>query len=120
MAYKDFVDGLKALGYDVRELGNNKVEFPYEIPCGKFAGQQIQLGFNGPPDFPLTPPSGPHISPQLLPITGGGGAHPRGGVHQSDFGPTWEYWSRPLSHWPQTRRTVRDVMAHVHHLFDTQ
>ncbi len=120
MAYQDFVDGLRLLGYEVRELGNNRVAFPYTVPCGRFSDQAIELGFIVPPEFPLNPPGGPHISPQLLPITGGGGAHPTGAVHNSDFGPTWEYWSRPLLHWPSTQRTVRDVMAHIRHLFDTQ
>lgn len=120
MAYQDFVDGLRSLGHEVREVGNNRVTFPYKIPSGRFSDQAIELGFVVPPDFPLNPPGGPHVSPQLLPITGGGGAHPTGGVHASDFGSTWEYWSRPLLNWQTTKRTVRDVMAHVRHLFDTQ
>lgn len=120
MAHQDFVDGLRDLGYEVRELGNGRVAFPYAIPCGRFSGQRIELGFAVPASFPLHPPGGPHISPRLLPITGGGGVHPAGGVHASDFGPTWEYWSRPLLHWAQTSRRVHDVMAHLRHLLDTQ
>jgi hypothetical protein len=120
MAVQDFIDGLRNLGFEVRDLGSNRVAFPYIVPCGRFGDHAIELGFVVPSDFPLNPPGGPHVSPQLLPISGGGGAHPTGGVHASDFGPTWEYWSRPLSHWPSTARSVRDVMAHVRHLFDTQ
>jgi hypothetical protein len=46
-------------------------------------------------------------------------AHPNCGVHESPFGGEWQYWSWPLSYWAQTKRKVRDVLAHVHHLFDT-
>lgn len=120
MAYQDFVSGLRTGGYGVRELGGNRVTFPYVVPTGRFAGTEIDLGFDVPADFPLTPPGGPHVSPRLLPITNGGGSHPSGGVHTSPFGETFEYWSRPLSHWPSTKRTVKDVMAHIRHLFDTQ
>lgn len=120
MGYQEFVDGLVGLGYEVRELGNNRVAFDYKVPCGRFGGRAIELGFVVPAEFPLNPPSGPHVSPQLLPLTGGGGVHPAGGIHASDFGPTWQYWSRPLLHWATTRRTVGDVMAHIRHLLDTQ
>jgi len=120
MAYQDFINGLRALGFDVRELGDNRVTFAYVVPTGRFADRAIEFGFHVPQDFPLTPPSGPHVTPQLLPITNGGGTHPNGGVHTSPFGEQWEYWSRPLSHWPATKRTVKDVMAHIRHLFDTQ
>jgi hypothetical protein len=121
MAAQDFIDQLRQLGYVVIERGGDRIEFVYKVETGKFAGQIIQLGFEVPGDFPLTPPSGPHLSPRLLPITNGGGSHPTGAIHPSNnFGPEWEYWSRPLKHWAETKRTVRDVLAHVRHLFDTQ
>ncbi len=118
MGAADFVQQLRDLGYEVRELGAGKVAFPYEIPVGRMVGQRIQLGFMAPPDFPLTPPSGIHVSPPLLPKQSGG-SHPTGAIHDSPFGSDWQYWSRPISHWSQTKRTARDVMAHVRHLFDT-
>jgi hypothetical protein len=77
------------------------------------------VGFAVPADFNLTPPGGPHVSPRLLPMNSASGLHPHCGVHDSPFGPDWQYWSRPLSHWAQTQRHVRDIMAHVRHLFDT-
>lgn len=121
MAGSDFISQLRALGYSVTELGGNRVAFPYTVETGKFAGQLIQLGFVVPGDFPLSPPSGPHISPRLLPITNGGGTHPTGAIHPSqEFGADWEYWSRPLKHWQTTQRKAHDVLAHIRHLFDTQ
>jgi hypothetical protein len=54
-----------------------------------------------------------------LPMNPSGGAHPNCGVHESPFGSEWQYWSRPLSHWAQTKRKAQDVLRHVHHLFDT-
>lgn len=107
------------MGHQVEDLGTDGVAIPYEIPCGRLAGTKIKLAFAVPGDFPLTPPSGPHVSPRLLPMNPQGGAHPNCGVHESPFGGEWQYWSRPLSHWAQTKRKVRDVLAHVHHLFDT-
>jgi hypothetical protein len=115
----DFVQQLRDLGYTVDELGGNRIAFRWPVPTGKFAGQTIRLGFDVPTDFPLTPPSGPHISPRLLPIQSGG-THPSGGIHESPaFGAEWQYWSRPMRHWPQTKRTAKDVLAHMRHLFDT-
>ncbi len=118
MAKDDFIQQLNEVGYAIEDLGENRVAFPFEIPCGKLVGKKIKLGFAIPPDFPLTPPSGPHISPRLMPNQSGG-THPTGGIHDSPFGADWHYWSRPISHWNNTKRTVKDVMAHVRHLFDT-
>ena len=120
MAQADFLRELKELGYDATEIAPGRVVFPYIVESGKYAGRHIRVGFDVPGDFNLTPPSGPHISPRLHPNQSGGG-HPTGGIHDSvNFGADWHYWSRPLSHWGQTKRTVRDVMAHVRHLLDTQ
>lgn len=119
MAQADFAAQLRELGYEVQEQVDGRSSFPYIVQSGRLVGQQIKLGFAVPPDFPLSPPSGPHVSPRLLPNQSSG-AHPSGGIHDSPFGPEWQYWSRPLSHWNQTQRTVKDVMAHVRHLFDTQ
>lgn len=121
MSADDFIRDLKDMGYLVTDHGGGRVSFPYTIPCGKFADQAITLGFIVPGDFLLTPPSGPHLSPPLLPLNPESGPHPSHGVHESPaFGAGWQYWSRPLNHWAQTNRTVKDVMAHVRHLFDTQ
>ncbi len=119
MASEDFTKQLKELGFEAKDLGDGKISFHYLIPTGRFANHQINLGFIIPSDFSLTPPSGLHISPRLLPLQPGG-VHPTGGIHESPFGPEWEYWSRPIQHWNSTQRTVRDVMAHIRHLFDTQ
>ncbi len=119
MARSDFVEQLKALGYEVQDHKDGKVSIPYKILSGKFMGKEIRLGFVIPEDFNLTPPSGPHLTPELLPRVSGG-THPSGGIADSPFGGEWQYWSRPLSHWAQTKRTVKDLLAHVRHLFDTQ
>jgi hypothetical protein len=118
MPKAEFVAQLKQMGYEVQELDGNRVAFSYLIPGGRFTGQTIRLGFDVPGDFPANPPSGPHVSPRLLPLQQGG-THPNGGIHESPFGSEWQYWSRPIQHWANTKRTVRDVMAHVNRLFDT-
>lgn len=119
MPKPEFVAELTELGHEVEDLGTDRVAIPYEVPCGRLAGTKIKLGFAVPGDFPLTPPSGPHVSPRLLPMNPSGGAHPNCGVHESPFGSEWQYWSRPLSHWAQTKRKAQDVLRHIHHLFDT-
>jgi hypothetical protein len=121
MAVEDFAKQLKAIGYDVTEYPDARVSFPYAIEIGKFVGQEITLGFLIPPDFPLNPPTGPHIKPGLLPINTASGDHPAHGVHESPrFGAEWQYWSRPMNHWPNTERTAADVMRHIRRLFETQ
>ena len=120
MAQQDFITQLQALGYTVTEYGGNRVAISYIVPLGTFADREIMLGFEVPGDFPLTPPSGPHISPRLLPNNTAANVHPAGGVHDSGFGPDWHYWSRPFPDWQRTERTVRVYLAHIRHLFDTQ
>src|SRR5438876_10343963 len=119
MARIDFIEHLKALGYAVADHGDGKISIEYLVATGKFADTNIRLGFIPPDAFPLSPPSGPHISPELLPRQSGG-THPSGGVNESPFGAGWQYWSRPMHHWANTKRTVKDVLAHIRHLFDTQ
>lgn len=120
MARKDFIDQLEALNYKVEERGDNRLAFRYTIPVGPFVDREIWLGFIVGDDFPLTPPSGPHISPQLLPLNTSSNQHPHGGIHLSDFGPEWEYWSRPFQGWATTDRTVKAYMAHIRALFNNQ
>ncbi|MDD5584336.1 MAG: hypothetical protein PHV55_04705 [Candidatus Omnitrophica bacterium] len=118
MGRTEFVEQLRSLVGEVEDLGDGKIAFTYTILTGNFAGKSIRLGFQVPEDFPLSPPSGPHISPRLLPNQSGG-SHPSGGIHNSAFGQDWHYWSRPIPNWKSTKRTVRDVLAHIRHLFDT-
>lgn len=105
--------------YQVETAGEDRVSFPYTIPVGPLTGREIRLGFLVPGDFPLTPPSGPHVSARLHPLQSGG-SHPNGGILDSSFGPDWQYWSRPHPNWASTDRTVRAYLAHVRQLFATQ
>lgn len=123
MAVEDFAKQLREMGYDVTEYPGGCVSFPYTIEIGKFEGQEIALGFIVPPDFPLSPPTGPHVKPRLLPINPTQGSHPASGVHEAQsaqFGAQWQYWSRPMHHWANTPRTAADVMRHIRRLFETQ
>jgi len=120
MAQSDFIDQLKALGLDVQDAEDGKICVPYVIPLGPRRGTLVKLGFVSLSDFPAVPPACLHISPGLLPINPTGGAHPNAGVNLSpSFGHDWQYWSRPINHWASTKRTARDVLAHINHLFDT-
>jgi hypothetical protein len=123
MARQDFIDQLKEMKFVVEDKGENKLCFKYTVPIGRFIGQEIMLGFTVDDQFPASPPSGPHISPQLLPINTSG-PHPNGSIHLSpapnQFGDGWEYWSRPFKNWPSTDRTVKTYMKHIANLFATQ
>lgn len=122
MARNDFVDQLKKLGYDISpEANNGFVIFDYVIEIGKLAGQKIKMAFQVADDFPLNPPGGPHVSPQLHPLHPGQDLpHPKGAVHASPLGQDWEYWSRPFQNWTQTDRGVRTYMAFIRRLFEDQ
>lgn len=111
----DFINQLKALGYNVQELPADFVTFEYEISVGKFKGQKVCIGLRL-NVLPNSAPLGPHFKPLLLPITGGGGQHPYGAIHNSPLGPEWEYWSRPFRNWDQTDRTAKNYLAHINNL----
>ena len=122
MSRQDFSDQLRALGYEVESLDDERIEFPYEVPVGKMAGTKIKLGFIVQNDFPANPPaSGPHITPRLLPLNTESKSHPEGGIHESSqFGADWQYWSRPCQEWGKTDRSAKAYMAFIRLLFETQ
>lgn len=99
---------LGQLGFVVRQRTGLLV-FGYDVPLGSHRSERLQLGLADPPDWPLTPPPGPHVSPPLH--------HPDGAVHGSPLGPDWVYWSRPFPGWHQSPRTAAAYMAHVRRLF---
>ena len=119
-----FTQGLEDLGYvPILVPGHaDHVTIQYQVPSGKFAGKKLQLGFIVPGDFPLTPPSGPHVSEAIHPVQAGG-AHPTGGIHDSPAfksanNQSWQYWSRPHLNW--VKKTVVEYMAHIRRLWETQ
>lgn len=125
-----FADGLRNLGYEptALEKAPDHVVFDYPVEVGRFKGQTVRLGFVVPQDFPNTTPSGPHVSPHILPIHPSNDVpHPAGGVHQSmsqnftqHAGGQWEYWSRPCPNWGQSKKSVISYMGHIWRLWETQ
>lgn len=122
-----FMQGLRELGYDPQVVPNHPahIYFDYLVPVGKFAGMRVRLGFQVPPDFPFNGgPTGPHVSPHVLPLNQQGGAHPSQGVHPSPFsgliGGDWQYWSRPFPDWASRKKTVATYMSHIYRLWETQ
>ncbi len=119
-----FVAELKAEGYDVTELSDHHVMLSYTVEVGKFTGLELKMGFVVPENFPLTPPSGPHINRRLHPNKDGG-EHPLGGIHISTshskhFREDWQYWSRPCSHWTDGPRSAVRYMSFIRSLWVTQ
>lgn len=112
----EFARQLKEVGIESEaedQAGTGKVVFPFPITVGRFAGTTVRMGLNVPPDFDRTPPSGPHITPPLIRQHGGG----PGNVGGSDFGPDFEYWSRPYTNWGRDGRTVIAYLAFLRMLF---
>lgn len=120
MAKQDFINELEALGYKTAEPHPGFIACEYEIPLGRFIGRVVTIAFQVDDSFPMNPPPGPHFREQLLPITGGGGAHPFGAIHASPLGADWQYWSRPFTaHWNTSDRTVKTYLAHIKNLLAT-
>ncbi len=122
-----FTQGLVALGYSPVPLSGklDHVVIGYEVPTGRFAGEKVRLGFIVPADFPLTAPSGPHISPHIHPINNQNIGHPLGGVQHSQIfadsaGGEWQYWSRPFPNWGESKKTVGIYMSHIWRLWYLQ
>jgi hypothetical protein len=125
-----FVDGLRGLGFDPKPLANrpDHIVIDYLVQAGRFLGQSVRLGFIVPPDFPMTTPTGPHVSPRIHPLHPAADlGHPRGGVHESQaalfmqaVGGDWQYWSRPCPDWATSRKTTAAYMSHIYRLWETQ
>lgn len=120
-----FIEGLREAGYSPEVVPGKEhhLAFPYEVQTGKRAGSKVHIGLVIPPDFPLSAPGGPHVSPPIYPNKSGG-THPTGGIHDSTFsnfrGQQWQYWSRPVKEWGQTKKTVAIYLAHLWKLWETQ
>lgn len=116
MGRDKFKEGLEALGHTPELKDENKIIIPFVVEKGRFAGQQIQLGFEVPADFEMAPPGGPHISPRLIPVNTAPQDNSR--AAESPFGPDWQYLSRPfLDQWP-LKRTVKRYLEFVSHILN--
>ena len=122
MPNEKFTSGLKDLGYEVEILSETRAVIPYTPFEGRLKGQLIKVGFEVPPDFEITPPSGPHISPALLTINENVQTHPER-VATSPFGPEWQYLSRPYKtnhgDWKDSPRTIKEYMRFVQDILNT-
>lgn len=118
-----FSEGLKELGYVPEDLGENRLAFEYTIGAGRFKDKVIKVGVEVPTDFNVTCPTGPHISPRLIPINPSGAANDRAAESQN-FGAEWQYLSRPFADqrqegWNRTNRDVKAYLRHVKRILET-
>lgn len=117
-----FSDGLRVLGYDPEDRGDNRVAFKCTIGAGRFKDRVITVGIEVPADFNVTCPTGPHISPRLIPINTNAMGNDRA-AESPNFGSDWQYLSRPFGDqqagWNRTTRDVKAYMRHIKRIFDT-
>ena len=115
-----FANGLTDLGYVSEDLGNNRLAFAYTVSAGRFKGQIVRIALEIPPDFHATCPTGPHISPRLIPINPNGG--PSNRAADSPLGADWEYLSRPFVEgtdgWNRTTKDVKAYLRHIQRVFE--
>jgi hypothetical protein len=116
MARIDFINGLRELGYEPQDLGNNKVSFEYAVRVGKNQGKKLLIGFEVGEDFPMNCPGGPHFQSAGI----DGWREPPQNIHASPFGSDWRYWSRPFPDWNRIERTVKNYMSHIQKLLGEQ
>jgi hypothetical protein len=122
---ESFSEQLRGLGYEPEVRHGQFVVFDYAVPVGKHANETVKVAIQVPGDWPMSPPSGPFVSPRLLPISGGttGRGRPWDAIHTAhdrglaDPEEIWEYWSRPYNAWPNTDRTVKAYLRHLLTLF---
>lgn len=116
-----FIQGLKELGYTPEDLGANRVAFAYTVKDGRFKDRTIKVGIEVPADFNVTCPTGPHISPSLIPLNPNGAGNDR--AAGSGFGQEWQYLSRPFrdqqAGWNRTKRDVKAYLRHVRQILDS-
>jgi hypothetical protein len=112
MGHQQLIDDLRAAGFDAvltHSGGAEFVSFAYSVPIGALAGQEVRIHLQA-PDWPLNPPSGPHVSPRI--------PHPGDTAHhQSPVGQDAIYWSRPHPRWAQSDRSIEEYLTHLRTLF---
>ncbi|HQQ95011.1 MAG TPA: hypothetical protein PLQ93_10690 [Bacteroidia bacterium] len=115
MAKIDFINQLKALGFNPQEPDSEKIYFEYVIPVGKNIGKKVLLGFEGTNSFPMNCPPGPHI----MTLSDGWQEHPQN-INPSQFQPgNWRYWSRPFNDWNRSERTAKAYLSHIKNIMMT-
>lgn len=117
-----FKDGLKQLGYRPEDKGDTLVAFDHTISDGRFAGTIVTVGIEVPLDFPVNCPTGPHITPRLIPIDTGALDNKRA-AESTQFGEKWQYLSRPfraqMEGWNRTKRDVKSYLWHIKEILNT-
>jgi hypothetical protein len=114
MAKVDFINELKALGFNPQELSPGPADhimFEYEIPMGvgPNEGKKIMIGTIVNDSYPNSPPSAPHYRSQGIP----GWINSNKGLLASSFGGEWVYWSRNMGLWSTTDRNAKAFLSIV-------
>lgn len=104
----DLLDQLRRLGHEP-ELVNDRVVFDLEVHTGHCDGQTVRVGLDVPDNWPSAASHWIHVEGRF---TDGGN------VQQSEIGPGWRKFSRPMNEWRTTDRDARALIGHLHRVFD--
>jgi hypothetical protein len=123
-----FLAGLRELGFEPAAVPglSDHIVFNYAVPSGSMCGRQVKLGFIVPADFPLSLPTGLHVSPHIHPLSPDSRPHPTGAIHEAHSVPfraaggDWQYWSRPCPRPVGNNKPVAAYMRHIWQLWDSQ
>jgi len=90
----------------------------FVVPLGRFAGREIDLGFLGTADFPISVASSIHVraNPQLYEKTDSV-ANVRN-ITDSALGPEWRYWSKNLGWNGNGEKSARHLMTIINGVFE--
>jgi hypothetical protein len=108
----EFARQLTALGYGPMCKGEKRVGFDYDVKGGRLKGTRLRIGLEVEPDFPHTPPPGPHISPHIRPINTSIESHPEKvapSTFGEEYGGEWQYLSRPCKFWKGNDPVIRYI-----------
>lgn len=112
---------LRELSYEVEDVAAGGQRFAilrgFQVPCGRFAGQTIDLGIAATADFPLSVAASIQVraTPQLLEkkdtVAG------LRNIIDSPLGWEWLYWSHNFN-WQGQHRGARRLMSQINGIFN--
>ena len=120
----DFVNQLRALGFNPQEPAADKVYFEWLVEVGPNAGKRVLVGTTVGNGFPATQPSAPHFkaldsdwkehTDNVNPSEFGNGWSSYPDNDPALYQKGWRYWSRRFDEWAATNeKNAKFYLAHL-------